>query len=766
LNVGFTKYFMPKGGQLFLFSPDYTEVIGPFTERDNEDHGELWTPILRGDELVIEAWLPSGGEKRLKLELGSVNHGFRGWDKVEDHTSGACNVDVACPEGDPWRDQIRSSGVYSINGTFACSGALINNTAQDQKPYFLSAFHCGITTGNAPTIVVYWNYENSTCRTPGSAQSGQNGDGTIDQFNTGAILRAQYSTSDFALVELDDPISSAFNPYWSGWDRASADPPSVVAIHHPDTAEKRISFENDPTTTTSYLETATPGNGTHIRVTDWDLGTTEPGSSGSPLYSPEKRIVGQLHGGYAACGNNLSDWYGRLSVSWEGGGTPQNRLKNWLDPLNSGALTLDGAGSAPSFSLSITPAEDGLCAPETGLFTVTVTPANGFSAPVMLSVEGLPPGVLSSFSTNPVTPPGTSDLMIFNTDNGVEGDYTPTVNGSGLDLIRSAMFNLTLRSTLPPGPDLISPPDGSIAQTGGAFTWQPVTSASAYVLEIADNPEFNPILYTSPSLEGFSHTPNVLLAPEVPYFWRVSSENPCGVGPASETFEFSLGAESCRQPNLAIPHIAPSGVADTLSVSGGGVIQDLNVYLEITHTYVGDLVVQLQHVNTGTTVTLVDRIGTTGVGFGCDGQDIQVTLDDGASTSVEDVCGGTPPSVSGTLRPNGALSAFNGETLSGDWRLTVIDAASGDSGTLDQWCLIPSLSTPTPTPTATGLLSPTPTVSFTETQTPTVSPTPDYKATPLRPIPLVEVLKGVSTGPGESIWEALFARSVTWYDNP
>jgi hypothetical protein len=76
-------------------------------------------------------------------------------------------------------------------------------------------------------------------------------------------------------------------------------------------------------------------------VVDWDQGTTEGGSSGSPLFDPSHRVIGQLHGGYAACGNNSSDWYGRLSVSWNGGGTSSTRLRDHLDPGNTGAVTVD-----------------------------------------------------------------------------------------------------------------------------------------------------------------------------------------------------------------------------------------------------------------------------------------------------------------------------------------------------------------------------------------------------------------------------------------
>jgi len=73
------------------------------------------------------------------------------------------------------------------------------------------------------------------------------------------------------------------------------------------------------------------------------------GSSGSGLWDQNKRLVGQLHGGSAACGNTLSDYYGRLSVSWTGGGTNATRLSNWLDPTGTGATTRDGYRYAGHF---------------------------------------------------------------------------------------------------------------------------------------------------------------------------------------------------------------------------------------------------------------------------------------------------------------------------------------------------------------------------------------------------------------------------------
>lgn len=344
LNFGFTEYFMPEGGSLHIYTPDHSQRIRPFTALDNEVHGQLWTPMIKGDTIIIEVNVPSDKKAQLKLKLTSVNHGYLGAsvNDIYQILSGSCNVDVVCSDGDDWRDQIRSAAAISTGGSGFCSGGALNNTANDGRGFFLTANHCGINSSNAPSLVTYWNFENSYCRTPGSSDSGGPGDGTLTQFNTGAIFRASYSPSDMTLVELDDPFDPAHNVYLAGWNAGGTASSSAVAIHHPSVDEKRISFENDATAITSYSGTSSPGDGTHIRVIDWDLGTTEPGSSGSHLFDQNKRVIGQLHGGGAACGNNQSDWYGWLNASWTGGGSNSTRLSNWLDPINSGQTAIDG----------------------------------------------------------------------------------------------------------------------------------------------------------------------------------------------------------------------------------------------------------------------------------------------------------------------------------------------------------------------------------------------------------------------------------------
>jgi len=194
-----------------------------------------------------------------------------------------------------------------------------------------SRLHCGVTSANAASLVCYWNYRRTTC---GS------GSGSLSQFTSGSTWRAGYSNSDFTLVELNSSPNIAWGITHAGWNRGTAAPTSSTAIHHPSGDVKKISFETAASTITGYGGTTSPGAGTHLRVIDWDTGTTEPGSSGSPLFDQNKLIVGQLHGGSAACGNDLSDWYGRLATSWTGGGTNTTRLSNWLDPINTGATTM------------------------------------------------------------------------------------------------------------------------------------------------------------------------------------------------------------------------------------------------------------------------------------------------------------------------------------------------------------------------------------------------------------------------------------------
>jgi hypothetical protein len=352
LSLGFTDYNMPPGGRLFIYSADGRQVLGPYTEHDNAKHHQLWTPLVFSDDIAAELTIPANEVENLRLTLGAINHGYRSMPSPMPGTKAAgdsaeCEINTACPEGDLWRDQIRSVACYYItraDGTYVCTGTLINNTDQDDKPYFLTAFHCLDEYGNgvladpngiAASMVVYWNFQASTC-------SGTSGSESQNQ--SGAFFRAAYISSDFALVELDEKPLEEFDAYYAGWDRNYAAPSGGVAIHHPKADLKKISIENHSLSITSYGGASTPGDGTHLRLWHWETGMTEPGSSGCPIFGPAKLLAGQLHGGIlTSCDEERGpNWFGFFYKSWSGGGTSTTCLSSWLDPVTTGQMTLAG----------------------------------------------------------------------------------------------------------------------------------------------------------------------------------------------------------------------------------------------------------------------------------------------------------------------------------------------------------------------------------------------------------------------------------------
>lgn len=341
LNLQFDDFYMPEGGQFFIYNEDKTEVLGAFTKINNKSDGKFATGLVRGEVLVLEYYEPTKSEGKGRINVECVIHGYRNFGLKAFNSSGSCNNNTICPEAAAWQDEKKAIALILVNGNRSCTGALVNNTLEDCTPYFLTANHCigGMATGTvANNWVFMFNYDSPICS--------PNQDGPTNQTVAGATLLSKGATSDFALFEISvDPgnppaPATGLDVYYAGWSNIDVAAPSATAIHHPAGDVKKISFENDVLTSSTWSGTA----GSHWRVNDWDDGTTEPGSSGSPLFDDQHRIIGQLHGGGAACGNNLEDLYGKVAYSWNNGGSTSSnaRLQDWLDPNNSGVGTLDG----------------------------------------------------------------------------------------------------------------------------------------------------------------------------------------------------------------------------------------------------------------------------------------------------------------------------------------------------------------------------------------------------------------------------------------
>ena len=686
LNLGFVHYFMPEGGSMLLYDPKQKQVRGPFTLSDNEDHAQFWSPLVEGDELIIEVRLPVSQKSKLGLHLSSVNHDFIGFAQALS-ASGSCNLDVICGATDGWamvdeyRDIIRSVAVYGLGGGTLCTGFLVNNTANDCTPLFMTANHCGLTPGNAPSVVVYWNFQNSTCRQPNSGASGGNGDGTLSQFNSGAIYRAGWAGSDFTLIELDDEVDPDYEPFMAGWNASnSATGDSVICVHHPSTDEKRISFEFDPTFIGDDSGNADP-NDNFVVVDDWDVGTTEGGSSGAPLFNKQKQVIGQLFGGFAACGNNQYDAYGWIHRSWEGGGTPGTRLRDWLDPGNTGQTSLQGRDCGIGVNTSTK--EIRVCKPGAANWGLEVL--SSFTNPVQLTIVGLP-AQSYTLTNNPVTPGGNTNLIVL-TAGLPAGTYPFTVKSNdGIDSSDLALV-LQVDDGAPLVTNLTSPADMAIQQpTQASLRWQ-TNSFESYHVQLSLDGTFNSLVFEDSSLtQGEILVPQVLLE-ETAYFWRVRAKNSCGTGPWSPGYSFQTGARFCgTNPALSVPIGISSGppntITSTIQISETGVIGEVKVsQLAITHSWIEDLTVTLTSPQ-GTSVVLMGDLN-------CNLSDAFLNFDDqGLASSVLQVtCSSVPPALIGTFQPIDPFANFIGENPQGTWTLTVEDGAFQDGGSLDGWDL-------------------------------------------------------------------------------
>lgn len=347
VELGFEDLHLPEGASLIVWGDEGRRLRGPYTADDNKAHGRLTVPIVEGDTAHAELVLEEGVSKAdVSLSLTHILQGFLAfWDKeAMRKVSLRCQVDVACEVGEPWEDEIRSVGRIAFDGNL-CTGTLVNNTAYDGRPLFLTAEHC--LSGNdlppeehATTATVYWNYVNSFCRPPGEDDTRGRGDGSLDQAQSGATLLAIWEGSDFALMELDRTPDARFDVHYAGWDRRDRTFAGGVGLHHPDAQEMRIAVEFDPL---EVVTLGTNGSGHGIATSRWDIGLTEFGSSGSGLWSPDHRLLGQLSGGSVdGCDKPAYDSYGRLPISWDGDGDPGSRLKDHLDPLDTGEPFIGG----------------------------------------------------------------------------------------------------------------------------------------------------------------------------------------------------------------------------------------------------------------------------------------------------------------------------------------------------------------------------------------------------------------------------------------
>ena len=319
LNVIYDLFHIPDGAEFFVYSSNKEMILGAFTSLNHKPHGGFSTAPVIGDQIILEYNEPYEAEFKGEINIETVAHDYRNifFNQSRGYgDSGSCNNNVACSEASEWQDEIRSVAmILTSGGSRICTGTLINNTNQDLSPYFLTANHC---LGGNDSWIFMFNYDSPSC-------SNQNG--PTNMTVSGSSLLVNSASSDVALLILNETPPESYNVHYAGWDVSGNTPNIPVGIHHPSGDIKKISFDYDNAS----------NSGNFWDIDSWDDGTTEPGSSGSPLFDGiSHRIIGQLYGGVASCTNFGYDTYGKTSVSWNLG------LNQYLDPNNLGVNYIDG----------------------------------------------------------------------------------------------------------------------------------------------------------------------------------------------------------------------------------------------------------------------------------------------------------------------------------------------------------------------------------------------------------------------------------------
>ncbi len=337
INIAFNEFHIPKGARMFIYNQERTHVIGAFTDKTNQADHQLGCALLPGSSIIVEYFEPANVDFHGTLNIFRITQGYRSLFKhlkfgLGFGSSESCENNAIC---DPdWSKEKRGIACLVENGNASCSCSLLNDVPNDGTPYILTANHCG--SSGFGSWVFLFNWDSPTC-TPSNQ-------GPQSYWLSGATQVAVNGHSDFNLLKLFQNIPDSFNVYYEGWSNLWVFADSTVGIHHPAGDVKKISHALAPTHD-GYMQDEGNGPADVWRVGQWTDGVTEGGSSGSPMFDQNHRVVGQLYGGPSDCTVptiDLYDVYGKFATSWDYGNTSGTRLKDWLDPGNTGALVNDG----------------------------------------------------------------------------------------------------------------------------------------------------------------------------------------------------------------------------------------------------------------------------------------------------------------------------------------------------------------------------------------------------------------------------------------
>ncbi|HWB82750.1 MAG TPA: hypothetical protein VG675_01335 [Bryobacteraceae bacterium] len=336
---------------------DGADFAGPYSGRGLYDDGHFWSGTIFSSSVTIEYQPASDASpaSQVPFEIRTIAHealtargnrtpaslvaGGSRFVQASAPAAGTadpadyCHLDPNCyPD---WQSTMKMVGQLTFEDagdSYFCSGSLIGTRDNSFKPYLLTAGHCIHDEAAARSLEVYWAYQTASCGAPPPTSRDNGPKSTL---GADLVASGTIGQGDYSLVLLKDVPSGVT---FAGWD--IADPPigtPLVGIHHPVGSYKRISFGTRTADETADVEGSIAPANLYLEVT-WDKGRTEPGSSGSAIFTSPGVIVGTLTYGPAspyltACEISPStDGYGRFSNTYQ-------YLKDYLEDLPAAQVT-------------------------------------------------------------------------------------------------------------------------------------------------------------------------------------------------------------------------------------------------------------------------------------------------------------------------------------------------------------------------------------------------------------------------------------------
>ena len=354
----YTDFYIPEGGRLFIYSTDKTQVLGAYTHQTHPSGGRFATEFIGGDELVLEYAASTTSDEKPRIAISEIGYGYntaalKAFCNITTYAAGSCEVNINCEEGEAWQNEKKGicHSVQKIGSkAYICSGSLLNNTAEDFKPFILTASHCGYngdsiaTPADMDLWMFYFHREREGCSNTSVGKLAKTLTGCKKMADTG-----MEGGSDGLLLLLNDTIPDAYDVYYNGWDCTGEVATSGVCIHHPQGDYQKISTYNETVQSYTFMSSDFTGDSNGhwnatFKSTRNGHGVTEGGSSGSPLFNENKLVVGALSGGSSSCSNQLGlNLYGKFFYHWDKyKANSSTRMDVWLDPLNSGVKILPG----------------------------------------------------------------------------------------------------------------------------------------------------------------------------------------------------------------------------------------------------------------------------------------------------------------------------------------------------------------------------------------------------------------------------------------